>query len=106
MSDNKSKSSQNGPAEESAPKRTNGELIPQSMGSLQAIPASEWKNSNGRFTASVIPEPMGLLRSLRRRWLVAAVLGTVCAGIVGPATWYILQQRDIPRYTAYALLRM
>jgi polysaccharide biosynthesis transport protein len=82
------------------------ELIPRPMGPLQMPLGTEGNTSKGRLTVSWIPDPAGLLRSFMRRWLVAIVLATVVAGIVGPVTWFLCQRFEQPRYTATAIVRM
>ncbi len=48
-------------------------------------------------------DAIGLLKSLRRRWMPAAALGLVLAAVVGSAAWYFLPKA---KYTASATLRV
>src|SRR5262245_30694545 len=81
------------------------ELIPKPMDSALAARPNV-STANARLNISAMPDPIGLLRSFRRRWLMALVCGTFAAAIVGPATWFICHRLMQPRYTAYALLRV
>src|SRR5438105_5005997 len=49
---------------------------------------------------SSLPTAAMLLKALRRHWLLAAVLGTLCAGTAAVAAWVVVPTR----YTARALL--
>jgi succinoglycan biosynthesis transport protein ExoP len=48
------------------------------------------------------PDAMSLLKALRRRWLVAGILGVLAAGLVGGAAWVLMPAR----FTAFALLQV
>lgn len=48
------------------------------------------------------PDPLGLLRALRRRWILATVTGLAVASVAASGAWF-LQHTE---YTAFALLRM
>ncbi len=48
------------------------------------------------------PDAMSLLKALRRRWLLAGVVGVLAACIVGTAAWVLFPSR----YTAFALLQV
>ncbi len=48
------------------------------------------------------PDFGSLLRSLRRRWMAAATLGIILAGIAGLAAWFLMS----PKYTAAAQVRV
>jgi capsular exopolysaccharide synthesis family protein len=48
------------------------------------------------------PDFGSLLRSLRRRWMAAATLGTILAAVAGIAAWYFMS----PKYTAFATVRV
>lgn len=48
------------------------------------------------------PDAMSLLKALRRRWLVAALLGILVAGLVAGAAWVLMPAR----FTAFALLQV
>jgi capsular exopolysaccharide synthesis family protein len=50
---------------------------------------------------SATPDPIGLLRALRRRWPVAAAAGLTCAALVGVVAYFVV---PVPKYTARALL--
>src|SRR5262245_883655 len=112
MSENKNSNHSSGSAapndlaHEAKVKRTNGELIPTGLSSLQnSLGGGESKN-NGPLAVSLIPDPASLLRSFRRRWLAALVLATLFAGTVGPLTWFVCQKIQQPRYNVYAVLRL
>src|SRR5262245_23130494 len=103
MSENKNSNHSSGSAapndlaHEAKVKRTNGELIPTGLSSLQnSFGGGESKN-NGPLAVSLIPDPASLLRSFRRRWLAALVLATLFAGTVGPLTWFVCQKIEQPR---------
>jgi capsular exopolysaccharide synthesis family protein len=48
------------------------------------------------------PEFGSMMRSLRRRWMAAAVLGGLCATVAGLAAWLLLS----PKFTAAAQVRV
>jgi polysaccharide biosynthesis transport protein len=48
------------------------------------------------------PDAFSLLKALRRRWLVAGILGVLCAAVVGTTAFLLLPAR----YTAFALLQV
>ena len=89
MSDNNNNNHQSDSAmpnelgHESPPKRTNGELIPTVMGSVPTSFVGQPKNNNGRLSVSLIPDPVALLRSFRRRWLTALVLASLVGYLSG-----------------------
>jgi succinoglycan biosynthesis transport protein ExoP len=49
-------------------------------------------------------DPMGLLRALKRRWLLATGLGLVFAAFGSGVMWALLKYVMPPKFTAYALL--
>jgi capsular exopolysaccharide synthesis family protein len=50
---------------------------------------------------SITPNIFGLLKALKRRWLLAATLGILCAAVAAGAAWYVV---PTTRYQARALL--
>jgi capsular exopolysaccharide synthesis family protein len=48
------------------------------------------------------PDPIALLRALRRRWQLALAIGLVLAGVAMTVTWFMWPSK----YTAFALLRV
>src|SRR6187549_690339 len=48
------------------------------------------------------PDPSRLLAALKRRWLLALVLGMVLAGLAGAGAWTALT----PKYTAFSTVRI
>src|SRR3954447_12618221 len=52
---------------------------------------------------SAVPDMLGLLRALRRRWKMSLVLGLFLSAVVGAVTWYLVPQA---RYTARAMLHV
>lgn len=80
----------------------------ESSRSNSLVPATSRGRSNevSRPAATVLAGPLdalGLLKSLRRRWVPAAALGLLLAAVVGPAAWYLLPKA---KYTASATLRV
>jgi len=72
---------------------TNGQIV--TKGGLEA---------DGHSTGPISSLSMsGLLKGLRRRWLLASSLGVVCAAIAATSAWYFLPPG---KYTARALLRV
>lgn len=48
---------------------------------------------------STSPDAMALLKSLRRRWLMAVALGCLVAGLAGIATWYLVPAKFLATTT-------
>lgn len=48
------------------------------------------------------PDAVSLLKALKRRWLVASILGILAAAVVGVSAWMLISAR----FTAFALLQV
>src|SRR5947209_4220928 len=92
-----------------------GELIPNQPaspgGANAALPAvipvvPHPLSMRGAAPPSVLsstPNATALLKALRRRWLLASVLGILAAVVTAAAMWFFL---PAGKYTAYAKLHM
>jgi polysaccharide biosynthesis transport protein len=69
---------------------------------MTALSTSEPPNERSTLLSSSL-SMAGLLKGLRRRWLLASSLGLVCAAACAVAAWYLLPPA---KYTAQVLLRV
>lgn len=71
--------------------------------SWAAVAATAPAEKPRRKPSASFPDPVALLRAVRRRWLLALMLGGLCGIVAGVVAWRLV---PLPRYTATAVIEV